>query len=105
MSDEKLRKLVSFQTAGEADALKIALAFEGIPCLLANYEEVANLGYIISDCEGITVQVTETDWDAAQAVLDVHVADAPRWICPACQTSVEAGFEVCWQCGAKRGAH
>lgn len=30
------------------------------------------------------------------------VAQADAWVCPACQTEIEAGFDLCWQCGAAR---
>jgi hypothetical protein len=34
--------------------------------------------------------------------LDQNSAGISTWICPACGESVEAGFDLCWNCGHAR---
>jgi len=52
--------------------------------------------------------INNHDLSAAQAVLDGFLAsrgNLPRpgpWVCPTCDAQVDAGFEICWQCGAGR---
>ena len=52
--------------------------------------------------------INNDDLDEAQAVLDGFLASRgslPKqgpWVCPGCGAEVDAGFEICWQCGAVR---
>ena len=53
--------------------------------------------------------IRNDDLVAAQAVLDGFLASTghlPRrgpWICKECGAEVDAGFDVCWQCGRAHG--
>ena len=50
--------------------------------------------------------INNDDMPAAQAVLDGFLASRgslPKrgpWVCPACGAEVDAGFDICWQCGS-----
>jgi hypothetical protein len=52
--------------------------------------------------------INNEDLKPAQAVLDGFLASRgslPRggpWVCQHCGAEVDAGFEICWQCGAGR---
>ena len=52
--------------------------------------------------------INNDDLDAAQEVLDGFLAShgslpkAGPWVCRGCGAEVDAGFDICWQCGAAR---
>jgi len=52
--------------------------------------------------------INNDDLSAAQHVLDGFLAsrgNLPRpgpWVCATCGAQVDAGFEICWQCGSCR---
>ena len=52
--------------------------------------------------------ISNDDLPVAQGVLDGFLASRgslPKkgpWVCPGCGAQVDAGFEICWQCGAGR---
>jgi hypothetical protein len=52
--------------------------------------------------------INNEDLFAAQRVLDGFLAsrgNLPRpgpWVCANCQAQVDAGFDICWKCGAAR---
>lgn len=51
--------------------------------------------------------ISNEDLAVAQTVLDGFLAsqgDLPKrgpWVCPSCAAEVDAGFDICWQCGKK----
>ena len=52
--------------------------------------------------------IKNDDLPVAQSVLDGFLASRgslPQkgpWVCEGCGAQVDAGFEICWQCGAAR---
>lgn len=52
--------------------------------------------------------INNEDLRMAQGVLDGFLASrgtlpkAGPWVCSACGAEVDAGFDICWQCGAAR---
>lgn len=52
--------------------------------------------------------IRNADLDRAQQVLDGFRASrgnlpkAGPWVCHACGAEVDAGFDICWQCGVSR---
>ena len=98
MAEMKLRKLANFASELEAKMLEGMLSAARIPCVLNNAEFVANFWQYGNAVGGVTVQVAEQDWDAAQAVLNPDASTTETWACPACGTDVEAGFDSCWKC-------
>ena len=99
MSELLLRTLANFSTAAEAGTLQSALEMQGIACTMNNAETVGNLWYLGNAMGGISVQVAEQDWEAAQAVMQAAPSGEP-WVCPACGATVDAGFDLCWRCSA-----
>ncbi len=51
--------------------------------------------------------INNDDLRPAQDVLDGFLASRgslPKkgpWVCPSCGAQVDAGFDICWQCGAE----
>ncbi len=43
-----------------------------------------------------------TTWEKARAHPPTDEPIVPEWICPVCGESVEADFEVCWNCETPR---
>lgn len=99
MSDFRLRTLANFYTAAEARVLQSALEMQGIACTMNNAETVDNLWHLSNAVGGISVQVAEQDWEAAQAVIQAAPGGEP-WVCPMCGAHVDAGFDLCWRCSA-----
>ncbi len=98
MAEMELRKLANFASELEARMLEGMLAAEGIACVLNNAEFVADFWHYGNAVGGVTVQVAEEDWDAAQAVLSPDHPVAESWVCPVCGTKIEAEFNSCWKC-------
>ena len=52
--------------------------------------------------------INNDDLHSAQDVLDGFLASrgnlpkARSWVCRTCGAEVDAGFDICWQCGAPR---
>jgi hypothetical protein len=52
--------------------------------------------------------INNADLPVAQSVLDGFLASRGSlptkgpWVCPSCEAQVDAGFDICWQCGAAR---
>ncbi len=48
----------------------------------------------------------DADWYRANRLLEAFLERPPvtarPWRCPACGESVEAGFDLCWNCGTAR---
>lgn len=99
MSEFRLRTLANFSTAAEAGALQSALEMQGIACTMNNAETVGNLWHLGNAVGGISVQIAEQDWEAAQAVMQAAQGGEP-WVCPSCGATVDAGFDLCWRCSA-----
>ena len=104
LSELKLRTVAEYRSEPEARVIECVLAMEGIPCLLKNAETVEFLHADGNAIAGVTVQVAECNWDAAQAVLTPQHRGEAAWICSACGTDVDAEFDTCWQCGVERGS-
>lgn len=52
--------------------------------------------------------IKNEDLNGAQSVLDgflASIGSLPKlgpWVCRACGADVDAGFDICWQCGRSR---
>ena len=91
-------------------------AHQLIDALTAHRIEATVLGEYLSGAAGELPAINfpwvwlinNQDLAAAQDVLDGFLAsrgNLPRpgpWVCENCDAQVDAGFEICWQCGAKR---
>jgi hypothetical protein len=103
MSNLNLRTLATFATPEEANLFKSVLETRNILSVLEGEQTVGLLWHLGNAIGGIKLQVAETDWDAASAVLaETHHARGPAWKCPKCGADVDATFDLCWKCGVDR---
>jgi hypothetical protein len=87
-----------------------------IDALAAHRVEATVLGEYLSGAAGELPAINfpwvwlinNEDLVAAQGVLDGFMASrgnlpkAGPWVCEDCAAQVDAGFDICWQCGASR---
>jgi len=87
-----------------------------IDALTAHHIEATVLGEYLSGAAGELPAfgfpwvwlINNEDLAAAQTVLDGFLASSgklPRlgpWVCGHCHAEVDAGFDICWQCGKRR---
>ena len=87
-----------------------------IDALAAHHVEATVLGEYLSGAAGELPAfnypwvwlINNDDLAAARRVLDGFLAsrgDLARggpWVCAHCSAEVDAGFDICWQCGARR---
>lgn len=103
---EKLVAVASYGSAHEAGLAQSRLLDAGIPARLDGDLTGTTLWHVGTALGGVKVLVAETDRDRAQDVLASDAGDTvdpeiPAWTCPACGEINEAGFSVCWSCGAE----
>lgn len=105
--DSKVVTLAEFTNAVEAHALRGMLADHGIESRVTN-EASAGLGILAGTSSSFSpsVMIREADVEAALAIkkefLVVGKPDSAaiaEWTC-GCGETVDAGFEVCWNCEA-----
>ena len=55
----------------------------------------------------VRLLVDESDWEQAKEVLQNadELPDVPEWVCSQCGKDVDAGFAICWNCGAAYESH
>jgi hypothetical protein len=104
MATKDLVTVAKYGNLQEASLLKAVLEDHGIACYLAGAETSGMLWYIGTALGGVKLQVEEHDHEQAQKILSdlESQARSPHtepWLCPECGNSVDAGFEICWQCG------
>ena len=100
--------LAAFDNSIEAHALKDMLAINGIESKVTNEAASASLGILAGTTSSFSpsVMILETDAEAAlsikQEFLAADLAESTtimEWTCR-CGETVDAGFEVCWNCEA-----
>ena len=104
----KLVTLAEFDNSLEAHALKDVLATNGIESRVTNESMAASLGFLAGTNSSFSpsVMILEKDAEAALVIKReflagdfVKATTAPEWTC-SCGETVDAGFEVCWNCGS-----
>jgi len=103
----KLVTLAAFDNSLEAHALKDMLALDGIESRVTNESMSASFGFLAGTTSSFSpsVMILEQDAEAALAIKQKFLAGdvvqpttVPEWTC-GCGETVDAGFEVCWNCG------
>jgi len=104
----KLVTLAAFDNSIEAHALKDMLSLNGIESRVTNESMAASFGILAGTTSSFSpsVMILETDVEAAMAIKQKFLAGdyiqataIPEWTC-GCGETVDAGFEVCWNCEA-----
>jgi hypothetical protein len=98
--------VAQFTMEHEARVAAEELESAGITAHLADTEAGTMFGtYVGSAFGGVRLQVAAKDAQVAREILRTHAdTNAAEWTCPQCGTHVEAGFELCWNCGAEQGS-
>jgi hypothetical protein len=111
--DQRLVTIADYLTPAEAGVLRSRLDAERIPAFVDGELIGTALSHLTAGVGGARLLVREGDVERAltiveraadEAEADANVPDrkSPPWICPRCRADVEAGFEICWQCGTVR---
>ena len=107
----KLVVLAEFVTSIEAHGLRNMLADNGIESQVTNEQGGVSFGLLAGTSRSFSpsVMIREEDSEAGLAIkqeyLSADFADSsevPEWVCR-CGETVDAGFEVCWNCEASFG--
>lgn len=102
---ENLACVREFWTEVEASSALTLLAENGIEAILQGGQIRTTMNLYGSIIEGVKLMVREADLLRAQELVDAARAEAgagttPAWTCPSCRSTVDAGFDICWNCGA-----
>ncbi len=102
-----MKKLHTCNTLMEAQHLKGVLEASGIATMIKNEHVFGALGQVpLKELMPQVWILDEAELDGARQllaqVLDPAPSSAPAWRCGACGEHLEAQFDVCWQCGARR---
>lgn len=102
---ENLACVREFWTEVEASSALTLLAENGIEAILLGGQIRTTMNLYGSIIEGVKLMVREADIPRAQELVEAARAEAgarttPAWTCPRCRSAVDAGFDVCWNCGA-----
>lgn len=97
--------LAAYPNPQEASIARAVLAYVGIDAYLIGAETVNALWYVGTALGGVKLQVAQRDVDQASKTLrDIQSINNSEsigpWKCPSCDVRVDAGFEICWSCGA-----
>jgi len=92
-------------TQTEADALAARLSVAGIACRLRGTDDVNALQMGGAGGKGVSIVVQAEQVEAAKELLqhDERLKSGGPWMCPRCDESNDATFEICWACGKSRG--
>lgn len=101
---DKLITLEHFGNATEAHAARLELDAAGIRAVVGDDAAAEMLSIMGAGLGGVKLLVFERDADRARGILRRRRKNegprVPAWICQECGSVVDAGFEVCWSCGA-----
>jgi hypothetical protein len=104
MSDE-LVTIATFATTPDAGPAQGTLEANGIRAFVQGGTTADMLSYYGTAIGGVKLQVAVDDVERALACLGLAAEENDAtpiepWDCAQCGTHVDAGFEVCWSCGA-----
>jgi len=111
---DRLVTIAAFNSPVEADIARAQLSEAGIASYLADEALVGNFWPLLNAVGGVKLQVAEADIERARETLRPVAEQQPppegtspalpigRWSCAQCGSEVDAGFDVCWNCGTSR---
>ena len=98
--------IATFDTAPEAHAARVFLEGEGVRAAVTDDVAVTTLWHVGAALGGVKLLVSEKDAENAAQLLAHGENETSRdvpdfgWKCAGCKSEVDAGFAVCWKCGA-----
>lgn len=101
----ELTTIATFANPAEASPVRTTLEENGIRTYLQGETTADVLGHVGTAIGGVQLQVASTDVAKALERLGWSETSPPEtpiaaWTCGSCGEKVDAGFEVCWNCGA-----
>lgn len=101
----QLITIATFATAAEASLAQTTLEENGIRAYVQGGTTADTLWQVATTSGGVELQVASTDVATALECLGWSESAEPSkpvdaWNCGSCGEDVDAGFEVCWNCGA-----
>jgi len=110
MSPQDLVTIATFATPTEAEVARLQLEFSGIRAVVTDVAMSGWFWYFGTATGGARLQVRQEDTAEANALIrslgkasSDSASPESDWMCLACGAPVDAGFEVCWSCGAELG--
>ena len=111
VDDENVVEVYWAADAPQAHLVKAVLRKAGIEAQVVGEMLQAAVGELpFGPATSPRVWVAKTDEDRARAVIaewekerrDQPTSGRTPWTCPHCDADVDAGFDLCWKCQAKR---
>lgn len=101
----RMRTLFVADTLTEAELMRQRLSQEGFEVVLRNTHLQGALGELPLTCRPEVLVVHDQDYEAGRVIVDAVEArrralPGPDLVCPVCQETSPAGFELCWKCRA-----
>jgi hypothetical protein len=101
---DKLTTIATFSTPPEASMAKATLEASGIRAYIQGSTTANMLWHVGSALGGVELQVSSADFSQAMKCLGLDDSSNSEksidaWTCRSCGEGVDAGFEVCWNCG------
>ena len=102
MDEYKLKTVATFSSPAQARLAQGRLQEAGITAFLQGEETGHTLWHVGTALGGVAVQVPNFEVGRALELIGSRerAAAVEPWACEACGSEVDAGFEVCWSCGA-----
>ena len=101
---DKLVTIAKFLNEAEANIARSSLEAHDIQSVVVGGETASTLSYYGPAVNTVKLQVHSDNERVATKILGLVQSKAASitgdWICPGCGSDVDAGFEVCWSCGA-----
>jgi rubrerythrin len=103
--DDQLVIVSRYGSSAEAHAARLALDGEGIEAVVGDDAAADMLSIMTPGLGGAKLLVFSRHLERARQILaheDAHKRPPlPAWLCHQCGSAVNAGFAVCWSCGAE----
>jgi rubrerythrin len=103
--DDKLVIVGRFGNSAAAHAARLALDAEGIEAVVGDDAAADMLSIMTPGLGGAKLLVPARHVQRAKAILAHETRHKepplPAWTCHECGSTVDAGFAVCWSCGAE----
>ncbi|AMV21448.1 putative signal transducing protein [Planctomyces sp. SH-PL14] len=102
---DRLECVREFHNEVEAASAQALLEQSGIASTLLGGQIRTTLSYVGTAVEYVKLMVAQEDAAAARDLLAREEQEASdravrtAWTCPRCGSDVDAGFDVCWNCG------
>jgi Putative prokaryotic signal transducing protein len=105
MIKEDLVMIAKYGDSQEASLARAMLESQGITGLVVGGEINSTLWHLGSTISGVELQVPASEAARANEILESFLDTRQfqakgEWNCPSCGEEVDAGFEMCWSCGA-----